>query len=93
MKGFPGGPVVKTMPGVRVRSLVRELRSHVSCSAPKFKKNVKENNLQGVRRLEMSRAWGRGCFKDSDKTGDSCKDFAALNSRKLQHPPSLRKPT
>ena len=47
---FPGGPLVKTLPfkrrGVRVRSLVRELRSHVPCSAAKTNKQTKKTDTQ-----------------------------------------------
>ena len=46
---FPGGPVVKILSfqckGVRIQSLVRELRSHLHCSMEKKKKktNLKKN--------------------------------------------------
>ena len=44
MRDFPGSPVVKTphfhctLQGAQVLSLVRELRSHMPCSAAKKKK-------------------------------------------------------
>ena len=45
--GSPGGPVVKTLcfhfKGVQVRSLVRELRSHMLCGAAKGEKKRKQN--------------------------------------------------
>jgi len=38
LQDFPGGPVVKTLQGVKVRFLVGELRFHMPCSRAKKKK-------------------------------------------------------